>query len=513
VTTSPDRPVAASPEARARAERVLGADPQALVDALHGSTAPDAAADDVIGVGVAASPGVGSGPLVTTLDAALDAADRGEEPVLVVDQTGPADEPAMRVAAAVLTARGGLASHAAVVARAWGLPAVCGLESLVVDDHGISVAGRRVGEGDWITVDGGSGEVRVGAAASSMAAAGLDDGWRGLLADADELAGGRPMVWANADDAEQARLAFEFGAAGIGLCRTEHQFLGARLPLFQSVLLGGNAEDVAELEQLQRADIAELLVVADGRPVVVRLFDPPVHEFLPKPGEPGATDALVAAAEAWVEHNPMLGVRGVRLATVVPEVVRLQVRAALAAADQVRESATGVDLRLLVPMVTWPAEVALVSDLVAAEAARIGAPPLPVGAMVETPAAAVMSAQLADRAAFLSIGSNDLTQLTLGLSRDDTEARLLSRYRADGLIDASPFERLDAAVVELVNRAVADAPDASWSLCGEHAADEWSLRAVRRAGVGTVSCSPYRVPVARLAAGRAAAAELLGEVA
>lgn len=512
MTSSPDRPVAASSETRARAERVLAADPSTLVEALHGRAGESGAGGDVLGVGAAASPGIGSGPLVTTFDAALDAADRGEEPVLVLDQTGPADEPAMRVAAAVLTSRGGLASHAAVVARAWGLPAVCGLETLVVDEHGISVDGRRVGAGEWLTVDGSSGEVRVGRGAALLPT-GLGGDWRELLADADALAGGRPAVWANADDSEQARLAFEFGAMGVGLCRTEHQFLGARLPLFQSVLLGGAADDAAELERLQRDDIARLLVEAGGRPVVVRLFDPPVHEFLPKPGEPGATDALLAAAEAWFEHNPMLGVRGVRLASVVPEVVRLQVRAAVAASEQVRSAGTVTDLRLLVPMVAWPSEVTLVADLVAAEAARTGAAPLPVGAMVETPAAAVRSAELAGRAAFLSIGSNDLTQLTLGLSRDDTEVRLLSRYREHGLIEFSPFERLDAAVVELVERAVADAPSASWSMCGEHAADEWSLRAARRAGVGVVSCSPYRVPMARLAAGRAAAADLLGEVA
>ncbi|MFZ4518978.1 MAG: putative PEP-binding protein [Microthrixaceae bacterium] len=506
--TDPSPPPPVGAEAAALAEQVLAVEVAHVEGALHRG-AGGTAHLPVLAVGLAASPGTGSGPLVTSVGAALDAFDRGEDPVLVAEQTSPADEPAMRVAAAVVTARGGLASHAAVVARGWGLPAVCGAETISVDGDGIRVGDRRVAEGEWLTVDGSSGEIRLGAAGSGGAPGGLDGQLLAALDAADRLAAGRPAVWANADTADDARRARELGARGIGLCRTEHQFLGDRLPLLQEVLLRGpEATDAtAELERLQRSDAAALLEAMDGLPVTFRLLDPPLHEFLPRHGDASADPALLALADLWREENPMLGVRGVRLAVLRPDLLALQVRS-LAGAAADRRAAGGRPVpRLLVPMVAHPGEMDLV-----AEAVRFvpGAEGIELGAMVETPAAALRVGEL--RAGFLSLGTNDLTQLTLGESRDDVEARLLGPYREAGILSASPFESLDPAVVELVGLTVERAGGRPVGICGEQAADPASLAACRAAGVGTVSCSPFRVPVARLLAGRAAAAELRGTV-
>lgn len=492
---------------RALARRVLDLQPHDVAAALHGG-GPAGTELSLLATGLAASPGQGSGPLVTDVDAALDAADRGEAPVLVMDQTGPGDEPAMRVAAAVVTARGGLASHAAVVARGWGVPAVCGVEALIVHADHIRVADVDVPIGEWLTVDGTTGEVRRGRAGAVAAPAGLSAELLEVLDHADVLAERRPEVLANADSAADADLALSFGARGVGLCRTEHLFLGDRLPLLQEVLLRGGADAAAELEHRQRADLGDLLAAADGRPVTVRLLDPPMHEFLPRPGDRSAPAELVALAEAWREENPMLGVRGVRLGILRPELVRLQVRALLGAVADRRAAGGDPQARLLVPMVTWPAEVEAVLRTVRTEP---GGDDLPVGAMVETPSAAVRASELAGLASFLSFGTNDLTQLVLGLSRDDVEARLLRSYRDAGICDDSPFERLDPAVLAVMELAVAGAgADLPVGLCGEHGGDEYSVARCRRLGLASVSCSPYRVPLARLAAGRAAAAEVLG---
>ena len=496
------------PGTRRAAEQVLAADPARIAAALHGTVV---ATEALLGVGVGAAPGAASGPVVTSLDDALDAADRGEAPVLVLEETGPADEPAMRVAAAVVTTRGGLASHAAVVARAWGLPAVCGLASARVEPDAVYFDGVRVATGAWVAVDGATGEVRSGAA-EHTAAPGLDDDLVELLGSCDRLVGDAPRVWVNADAAGEVATGLELGAVGVGLCRTEHQFLGERLGALQTLLLGGPgaAAAAAELAGSQRLDLLGILRAAEGVPVVVRLLDPPLHEFLPAPDDDRAPEELRSLAADWREHNPMLGVRGVRLGVAAPAVLRAQLDGLLSAVADARRAGTPCDLRLLVPMVTWVAEFDRVLDLVRTVAAERSVPAPPVGVMVETPAAALRAAQLGERAAFASVGSNDLTQLVLGLSRDDAEVRVVEAYRAEGLLGPSPFETLDGAVVDLIGSAVASAPGVTWGLCGEHAGDPVSLRLVAHLPLGYVSCSPFRVPVARLELGRIAAARLLG---
>ena len=492
---------------RAVAERILAVEVDRVVRALHGSAV---ASGSLLGTGVPAAPGAGSGPLVTTLDAALDAADEGWDPVLVVDETGPADEPAMRCAAAVVTVRGGLASHAAVVARAWGLPAVCGLAAARVDDDGVWFDGVRVSLGEWVSVDGTSGEVRAGGA-EHEAAGGLDPDLLEVLDLCDRLVAGRPEVWVNADTAEEVRSGLAAGARGVGLCRTEHQFMGERLGALRSLLLGGPdvAGAAADLQDVQRRAAVEVLAAAEGVPVVVRLLDPPLHEFLPSPTDERAPAELVDLARRWHAHNPMLGARGVRLAAAAPRVLDAQVRGLLGALAQITRDGGDADLRLLVPMVTWPAEVDRAVELVGSTAAELGVPAPPVGAMVETPAAALRAAELQRSAAFLSVGSNDLSQLTLGLSRDDTEVRVVGAYLRDGLLDRSPFQTLDPSVVDLLAGALDRAPGAHWGLCGEHAGDPESLARLAGVPLDHVSCSPYRVPVARLALGRIAAATVL----
>jgi pyruvate, orthophosphate dikinase len=501
VTDRPAPDTDPSPTATARVRSTTVEDVRSV---LHGGSA-DAADGPVLVTGQGTSPGVGSGPLVTSVDGALDAFDRGDDPVLVAEQTSPSDEPAMRVAAAVVTARGGMASHAAVVARAWGLPAVCGAESVVVRPDGISAGDRFVPAGEWITVDGTTGEVRLGRVDGGGPAADLPRDLRDVLDHADRVADGRPEVWANADTGDDARLARRFGARGVGLCRTEHLFLGDRLPLLQDVLLHGGGDALAELEHRQRADLADLLEAMDGLPVAVRLLDPPMHEFLPRPGDPGASAELVALADAWREENPMLGVRGVRLGLLRPELYRLQIRALVAATADRRGAGGEPRPRVLVPMVTFVDEFVTVAAWVRELAGDLD---VPVGAMVETPRAALVAGDLARVADFLSFGTNDLTQLLLGLSRDDVESRLLPAYRDRGIVGASPFERLDPVVVDVMRRAAAAAratrPGITVGVCGEQAADKSSVAMIREAGLSSVSCSPYRVPVARLAAGHAA---------
>ena len=262
-----------------------------VVEVLHGGddVRSDVRGEPCLVAGLPASPGVGSGRLTVSVDAALDVFDAGGDPVFVAPQTSPADEPALRVAAAVVTVRGGLSSHAAVVARNLGLPAVCGVESIVVRPDGIQVGDRFVAAGEWLTVDGTTGEVRLGRSSATGPVHVLPAHLARVLDAADTVAGGRPVVLANADTGDDARLSRFFGARGVGLCRTEHLFLGDRLPLLQSVLLSADDGSLHELERRQRADLAHLLEAMDGLPVTVRLLDPPLHEFLPRPGDPCAT--------------------------------------------------------------------------------------------------------------------------------------------------------------------------------------------------------------------------------
>ncbi len=467
--------------------------------------------------GLAASPGAASGRIsLSSLDA-LDRAADGVPTILVMTETTPADVPGLLAAAAVVTTGGGLASHAAVVARGAGRPAVCGASSLRVDPATgrISVDGRELHEGDVISVDGRTGDVYVGAVEIRPAApsAELDV----LLGWADDHR--RIGVRANADTAADAASAVRLGAEGIGLCRTEHQFLGARLPLVRRVILAEDAEDerkaLAALADAQREDFRDLLRAVGDRPVTVRLLDAPMHEFLPHDGDYD-DDRQAARAGQLREANPMLGVRGVRLALLHPGLYPAQVDALFSAWIDVAAEGVHPILEVMIPLVSIPRELALaaaaVSDVANEVARRTGVTvAYRIGTMVETPRAALLAGQLAVHAEFLSFGTNDLTQLTYGFSRDDVESRLLSGYVERGLLPASPFAELDAdGVGELLalatRRARAVRPDIKIGICGEHGGDPASIATLEPLGLDYVSCSPQRVPVARLAAAQAAQA-------
>ncbi|MEI7592179.1 MAG: putative PEP-binding protein [Actinomycetes bacterium] len=485
-----------------------------------------AEAGHVLAIGIGASPGVASGIAVFDTWRAMDLVDAGARVILVRPETSPADEPGMAVADGVLTSRGGLASHAAVVARGRGLPAVCGADSLVIDDESLTTAtGLVVREGDFISIDGSSGEVLAGFV--SVDDHDVPDELAVLLGWADEIRAGSIAVRANADTAADARLARSFGAEGIGLCRTEHMFLGAdRLPLVQRMILADTpeveAEALSQLHVVQRSDFEGVLEAMDGLPVIFRLLDPPLHEFLPDVGDLEVAEArgvlddeganLLAAARRWHEHNPMLGVRGVRLAILKPNLYRMQVHAIVEAALARIDAGGSPQVNVMIPLVTASAELTLVREWVIDEAAaalgdRFGELELRIGAMVETPRAALLAGEFANVADFLSFGTNDLTQMTFGFSRDDV-GRLLDNYLGQGLLLDDPFATIDiAAVGELValgaQRAREQNPTIELGVCGEHGGDPASIAFFRSVGLSSVSCSPFRVPIARLAAARA----------
>ena len=481
-----------------RTDAVLGVAPADVEHLLHPKMT-DAVSAPVAARGVAASPGAASGRVCLSVAAVLDAEDEGIPAVFVRPFTTPADEVAMAAASAIITAKGGMASHAAVIARGWGIPAVVGVEALAVD----AAAGTaRLGDaelrdGDPITVDGSAGTIML--EASEVGQVQIPDELFTLLGWADELGGGRLAVRANADDASSAQLAREFGAVGVGLCRTEHMFMGERLPLIQRAITDGGRASLDALVDVQVDDLVEMLEVMDGLPVVVRLLDPPLHEFLPDHPE-------------LAEENPMLGVRGARLGVLRPELYRAQAAAAAEAAARRVVAGGDPQVKIMVPLVVGGPELAHVRDAVADELAghesRLGGRSIPVGAMIETPRSALAAAEIAGCADFLSVGTNDLTQMTFGFSRDDIESRIMRPYIEHGLLVANPFETLDeSGVGRLVSDAVAGAhaarPGIEIGVCGEHGGDPASIAFWAAAGVDYVSCSPHRVPVARLAAAQA----------
>ena len=497
-----------------------------------------AGAPEPLAVGVGASPGAAVGRVV--FDSAAAAASTGPV-ILVRPETNPDDLPGMIAAVGVLTSRGGKTSHAAVVARGMGRTCVCGADALTIDvERGEFTVGEQVVRaGEVISIDGTSGRIwrgEVPVQPSPVAryltgelrpeADPLVAAVHRLLGHADAV---RTLgVHANADTPDDARRARELGAEGIGLCRTEHMFLGERRELVERLILAdGPAEVGAALDALlplQRADFVGLLTAMDGLPVTVRLLDPPLHEFLPplaeltarvagaqaRGEEPGHDGVLLTAVRRMHETNPMLGLRGVRLGLVVPGLFAMQVRAlAEAAAQRVR---AGGDPRpeIMVPLVGDVRELAAVAD----EARRVlagvpDAPEIPIGTMIETPRAALTAGDIAAEARFFSFGTNDLTQMTWAFSRDDVEGAFFSTYLERGIFPVSPFESIDATGVgRLVRLAVAEGraarPDLTVGVCGEHGGDPDSIGFFAAAGLDYVSCSPYRVPVARLAAGRAA---------
>ena len=487
----------------------------------------------VLTKGLAASPGAAVGKVYFTADDAADAADRGEKVILVRSETSPEDVHGMAAAEGILTARGGLVSHAAVVARGWGKPAVVGAEQVKITGKTFSVGATTVNEGDVISLDGGTGEVVLGEVGLSVGVTPPE--FDTILGWADEIRkGGKSRrglkVRANADNGPDATRAREFGAEGIGLCRTEHMFLGEdRLPIVRAMILADTeAESKAALDSLlaaQRADFLEILEAMDGLPVTVRLLDPPLHEFLPNVDEllvkratqglsPEEAD-LLAAAQSWHEVNPMLGTRGVRLGVVKPGLYEMQVRALVEAAVQQAQNGKKPVVEIMIPLTISREELELARGWVevAIAAATTGVKlkkPLDImiGTMIEVPRAALRGEEMAEVADFFSFGTNDLTQMALGFSRDDIEGRIMAFYVENGLLKTNPFETIDFdGVGELVKVAVERGrqtrPDIKLGVCGEHGGDPSSIYFFYECGLDYVSCSPFRVPIARLSAAQA----------
>jgi pyruvate,orthophosphate dikinase len=496
----------------------------------------------VLTTGLAASPGAAVGQVYFTADDAVAAHERGEKVVLVRNETSPDDVHGMQVAQGILTARGGLVSHAAVVARGWGIPAIVGAEAVQISGKAFTVGDVTVNEGDMISLDGSTGRVVLGELelTASTAPEELTTilGWADKVRHGDNAAGAKLLVRTNADTGADSTVAREFGAEGIGLCRTEHMFLAEdRLPIVREMILASTPEgEAAALEKLraaQKADFVDVLTAMDGLPVTVRLLDPPLHEFLPSTDElevkqatTGLSDEerkLLAAAESWKEMNPMLGTRGVRLGVIKPGLYEMQVRALMEAALE-RVAAGGKPIvEIMIPLTVTREELAearrWVEEAVAAVYQGAGKPDgtidVTIGTMVETPRAALRADQLAEVADFFSFGTNDLTQMTFGFSRDDVESRMMPAYLERGLLRRNPFETIDVGGVgELValgiERGRATRPDLKIGICGEHGGEPESIAFFFRAGMDYVSCSPYRVPVARLAAAQAILATVGG---
>ncbi len=480
----------------------------------------------VVAKGLAASPGAAVGKVYFTADDAAAAATRGEDVVLVRSETSPEDIHGMMASKGILTARGGLVSHAAVVARGWGTPAVVGAEAVEIEGKSFRVGEKVVNEGDVISIDGTTGNIMLGAV--EMAAAEPPAEFHTILSWADAVRAGKLAVRANADTGPDAANARSFGAEGIGLCRTEHMFLAEdRLPVVRKMILANDpAEEAAaleELRQVQKADFIEILDAMDGLPVTVRLLDPPLHEFLPRVEEleiKAATKGLDAeekellkAAKSWAEFNPMLGTRGVRLGVVKPGLYGMQVRALMEAAAELRAQGKNPVVEVMIPLTVTREEMALarswVQDAIdAATKSLRKKPDVTIGTMIETPRAALRADEIAEVADFFSFGTNDLTQMTFGFSRDDVESRMMPAYLEQGLLKRNPFQTIDqSGVGELVKIAAERGRRVKKGLklgvCGEHGGDPESIDLFYKAGLNYVSCSPFRVPIARLAAAQA----------
>ena len=510
-----------------RREAVLRIDPAQLDQLLHPQFAPDSNYS-VLTVGLNASPGAATGQVYFTADEAESRHEAGETVILVRPETSPDDLHGMIAAEGILTSRGGLVSHAAVVARGMGTPAVCGASALQIDleEKTFRVGETVIKEGEVISISGTTGEVVVGSVAVTTPEPG--EHFETILGWADEF---RTLgVRANADLGHDAEVAIRFGAEGIGLCRTEHMFLGTRLHLIQRFILAESEADevetLKELGDLQRKDFVEIFAAMDGLPVTVRLLDPPLHEFLPDIEELAVRDArgeldaadhkLYRAARSHHEENPMLGTRGVRLGVLKPNLYRTQVRAIFEAMFERTLAGGNPRVEIMIPLSVSKAELGFAVDQVrevaeefAVETQGVGDLHYLVGTMIETPRAALVAGELAHQAEFFSFGTNDLTQMTFGFSRDDVEGSFMARYLELKLLDANPFETLDVGGVgQLVRLAVEKGretrPDIKLGICGEHGGDPASVDFCHSVGLDYVSCSPFRVPLARLAAAHAA---------
>ncbi|MBV9817122.1 MAG: pyruvate, phosphate dikinase [Solirubrobacterales bacterium] len=507
-------------------ERALATIDPSTLDALLHPTFDPKAEFDVLASGVNASPGAAKGEIVFTAAAAVDAAEQGRDVILVRPFTDAEDVAGFYAAKGVLTSEGGKASHAALVARGMGLPAVVGAQALAIDleSKTVSVNGTELSEGDAIAIDGTKGFVTTDDV--PLVEAQVNENFQTVLQWADELR--RMEVRANADNPDDARRARELGAQGIGLCRTEHMFIAEdRQPKMRAMIMSdtheARREALGELLPLQQEDFEGIFEAMAGLPVTVRLLDPPLHEFLPNAEDLAAQverarieesddlerlEKLLARVHEIAEENPMLGTRGCRLGILYPEIYEMQVRAIMRAAKAASEPP---HLEIMIPLVDYEQELEIIRELVTSigedEGLTVG-DDYTVGTMIELPRACFVADRIARFADFFSFGTNDLTQTALGFSRDDVESAFVPTYMERKIIDRSPFETIDKPgvgwLVRLASWVGREAqPDLKLGICGEHGGDPESVVFFHRAGLDYVSCSPYRVPIARIAAAQA----------
>jgi pyruvate, orthophosphate dikinase len=498
-----------------REDAVARIDPGQLDQLLHPMIDPKAEVE-VAARGLNASPGAACGAVVLDANTAAERGKAGESVVLVRWETTPDDIHGLIHSKGVLTAHGGMTSHAAVVARGMGKPCVAGCDGLEIDIDArtLRIGGNDLREGDTITIDGGTGRVILGEV--KLVPPQINEDFETVLAWADDVR--RLKVRANADNAEDSAKSREFGAQGIGLCRTEHMFFGdERLPVMQEMILASDEQGRrAALDRLlpfQQSDFEAIFEVMTGLPVTIRLLDPPLHEFLP-PLEEATDERMRNRIRALRESNPMLGTRGCRLGIQWPEIYEMQVRAIARAAKAVHERMGDAPLiEIMHPLVGFREELRRLRELTE-QVMEEEAPELEYlcGTMIELPRAALRADEIAEVADFFSFGTNDLTQTTLGMSRDDAEGKYLTFYLEEGVIDRNPFETLDQeGVGDLmrigVERGRSVKPDIKLGICGEHGGEPSSVEFCHKLGLDYVSCSPYRVPLARLAAAQAALKE------
>jgi pyruvate, orthophosphate dikinase len=514
-------------------EALTRIDPGQLDQLLHPRLDPDQKLN-VLAAGLGASPGAGVGKAVFDADEAEERGSKGEPVILVRWETNPDDIHGLMHSQGVITSHGGMTSHAAVVARGMGKPCIAGVQEMKVDEKAkrFTIGDVVVKEGDWISMDGATGRVMLGQA--KLVAAGIDENVSAVLGWADAVR--RLKVRTNADTPEDARTAREFGAEGIGLCRTEHMFMQQeRLPHVQNMIMADTTEErekhLAKLLPFQREDFDGIFRAMEGLPVTIRLLDPPLHEFLPNytdtmlelqrlkltdapADEIAKQEVLTAKVKSLAEANPMLGTRGCRLGIQWPEIYAMQVRAIIeAAADVLASTGKQPHVEIMIPLVGFEEELKRMRALTIETAEAVLSErkvkiDYTIGTMIEVPRAALTADQIARQADFFSFGTNDLTQMTLAFSRDDAEGKFLTHYLKTDLLRSNPFEKLDqVGVGQLIAMAVQKGrsvkPELKTGICGEHGGEPSSVKFCHRTGLDYVSCSPYRVPLARLAAAQA----------
>jgi pyruvate,orthophosphate dikinase len=497
-----------------REEAVARIDPAQLDQLLHPMIDPTAQFE-VAARGLNASPGAATGKIVFDADTAAERGGAGESVILVRWETTPDDIHGMIGAKGILTVHGGMTSHAAVVARGMGKPCVAGCEALSIDarEGTARIGSRELREGDVITIDGGTGAVIAGEV--PLVPPQINEDFETILEWADGLR--RLKIRANADTPDDAVKAREFGAEGIGLCRTEHMFFGDdRLPIVQEMIMAdtesGRRDALDRLLPVQQSDFEGIFEAMAGLPVTIRLLDPPLHEFLP-PLEEATDDRMRRRIRALHEANPMLGNRGCRLGLQFPEIYEMQVRAIVRAAQAVHDRTGDAPLvEIMHPLVGFADELERLRELTVRTAAEEGDVAYLCGTMIELPRACIRADEIAEHADFFSFGTNDLTQTALGFSRDDAEGKFLTFYLESGILERNPFETLDRSGVGdlmriAVERGRSVKEDLKLGICGEHGGEPESVAFCHELGLDYVSCSPYRVPLARLAASQAALKE------